>query len=438
MMEMDQFGKIIATDIQGANDCEDHYPRMANICPFSGESLSETEISKNLFPTPQNEDEKIGRYEACFGGHVLEGVYREKGTSGGVSKWLGAELLSLRLIDYFIQVAPTDEHSTLFSYKVFSSSDSLLTGSKACYYPVTLNEVYDFIRNNPGAYAITAIPCFAKSIRLMQLEDKIIKHRVHFVVGIICGGLKTANYAKFISMQYPVEPAKMVRIDFRKKTVGASTRVQATQISYLDQNAEIKEDSRPNTLLKGLDYGMGLFKPKPCDYCDDIVAETADISVGDAWLPEFEKDQKGDSVVIVRNKMLVSVVEAAMANHRVSFKRLTSSDIVTSQAAGFRQRREGLAVRIMNAKSEGMWFPKKRNLGNVSRNVSKRRQHIYLLREKIAAESHKIFVLALESNSIQLFLDWLEPQQEKYRKLNRPGLLQRVLKRITKSIFREG
>ena len=32
------------------------------------------------------------------------------------------------------------------------------------------------------------------------------------------------------------------------------------------------------------DWGMGIFKLGACDYCDDIVGETADISFGDAWL----------------------------------------------------------------------------------------------------------------------------------------------------------
>ena len=35
-----------------------------------------------------------------------------------------------------------------------------------------------------------------------------------------------------------------------------------------------------------------------CEFCDDVVGETADMSVGDAWLPGYVSDWRGTSVVV--------------------------------------------------------------------------------------------------------------------------------------------
>lgn len=40
---------------------------------------------------------------------------------------------------------------------------------------------------------------------------------------------------------------------------------------------------------------------KACDFCDDVFAETADIALGDAWLPEYVQDGNGTNVVVTRN-----------------------------------------------------------------------------------------------------------------------------------------
>ncbi|MGC9322644.1 MAG: Coenzyme F420 hydrogenase/dehydrogenase, beta subunit C-terminal domain, partial [Kosmotogaceae bacterium] len=59
----------------------------------------------------------------------------------------------------------------------------------------------------------------------------------------------------------------------------------------------------------GYNWGYGFFKYKACDYCDDVVSETADVSVGDAWLPEYVNDSGGTNVVIVRNPVIKKIID---------------------------------------------------------------------------------------------------------------------------------
>src|SRR5690606_38702641 len=41
------------------------------------------------------------------------------------------------------------------------------------------------------------------------------------------------------------------------------------------------------------DWGAGFLQNPACDFCDDVVAETADIAFGDAWVEPYASDGPG-------------------------------------------------------------------------------------------------------------------------------------------------
>jgi coenzyme F420 hydrogenase subunit beta len=52
----------------------------------------------------------------------------------------------------------------------------------------------------------------------------------------------------------------------------------------------------------GWDRNLSSFKVNRCMYCHDLTAELADISFGDAWLPEVvENDSVGSNLIIARS-----------------------------------------------------------------------------------------------------------------------------------------
>ena len=56
----------------------------AEICPFSPDARDEDVIAAARFPVAPHHDARIGRFEACYVGHVEEGEYRAGGSSGGM------------------------------------------------------------------------------------------------------------------------------------------------------------------------------------------------------------------------------------------------------------------------------------------------------------------------------------------------------------------
>lgn len=428
-VEDNSYGEVVAVSVgQGKSEKKNHL----KICPFSGESITETEISRKQFPSGRA-SQYLGNYIETYAGHVASEGYRENGTSGGTAKWIGAKLLERNLVDFHIQVTANETSSELYRYEVFDNKDAALTGSKAAYYPVSLVEMYQFITSNDARFSITAIPCFTKSIRLMQEEDSRLAVRVKFIIGIICGGMKSKNYTNFIIDQYGLDPADVVNIDYRVKDQATNARQQASRIKYIQKDSgKASFIWKRNAELVGLDYGMGLFKPRACDYCDDIVAETADISVGDAWLPEFVKDPRGDSVVIVRSQEIMEIFSAAQNSGEVNFHKISENDVVASQAAGFRHRRDGLLIRMNNRQLNGLWVPIKRRFDNGSSKINAKRKRLYLRREEISELSRKKYVIL----SKKAFIFWVNDITKDYKLMKAPSFFEKVLKKLSNGRYK--
>jgi hypothetical protein len=189
-----------------------------------------------------------------------------------------------------------------------------------------------------------------------------------------------------------------------------------------------------NSELYGLDYGMGLFKPKACDYCDDVMNETADISIGDAWLPQYVKDTLGTSIVIARNPLLHQILVEGIEDSRIKLDRISSASAIASQTSGLRHRREGLSFRLANKTEKDEWLPPKR-VRPGQFHISPKRKQIYSLREQISEKSHEAFLLALEKRDFDVFVKAMDPLISRYQRIVKNSIWVRGLRKLKKLIF---
>ena len=55
--------------------------------------------------------------------------------------------------------------------------------------------------------------------------------------------------------------------------------------------------------------GNWSFKSNACDFCDDVLTELADISLGDAWIDPYDKSGLGNSIIITRTKTAQTLIK---------------------------------------------------------------------------------------------------------------------------------
>ena len=432
-IKLDQFGNYVAEP--NSDNLLEQDVQLLDVCPFSDNSKDEDELSSIYLHENSYTDDKIGKYSSCYAGHVKHGDYRKRGSSGGFIKWFASKLMEQGKIDYFIQLSTCSKGANssfnpLFEYKTFNESEGIINGSKSAYYPATLNDVIKVIRENEGAYAITGVPCFIKALRLISEKESVVKDRLKYTFGIICGGMKSANQSKMIGWQLGILPNDLSGIDFRRKYSNRPADQKIYQVWSKKDNKERYQDS---SQIYGTDYGAGFFKPKACDYCDDVVAETADVSVGDAWLKDYSKDPKGNSLIIVRNRELQEIIDGYLKRDELCLDAITSKDVVIAQAGGFRHRREGLSYRLKKKSQINEWYPPKRvSLNKIE--LTEKRKLIYDLREKIAAKSHLSFRKALNNNDLNVFFREMSPLVSRYQSLNEVSKLRLILRKL-KRVF---
>ena len=385
------------------------------ICPFGSHSSNEDEIASAYYEGDCEYDEKVGYYNGVYAGHVSEGAFREFGSSGGMGTWVLNELLVKDKVDYVIHVksesAEDHLHNLPFKYSISNTVENVQRGGKSRYYPIELSEVLQKVRNQPGRYALVGLPCFIKSVRLLQAQDPVLAERIRYCVGLVCGHLKSSHYAESLSWQMGIIPEELQAIDFRVKDINQPANRYSTYVK-----SKAVEKVMPTNNIFGTDWGAGAFKYKACDFCDDVFAETADVVLGDAWLPEYVQDSLGTNVVVTRNPEVRQLIENAMNEGRLAFDQLPVDKAIQSQDAGLRHRKIGIIDRLAFERQLSSWVPVKRTpeQRQDSTQAEKEKQR---LRSEMRKISHESFLQAKLQNDINIYYARMRPVYLKYKRL---------------------
>ena len=396
-LDWDRYGQLKPEGAWAADPTRE----LAQICPFSPDARNEDEIADERFAGGAHHDPLIGRFEQAWVGHVAEDAFRAGGSSGGMVSWVAADLLQRGLVDGIAHVVPTDpvRDGRFFDYRISRTVEEVRQGAQSRYYPVELSRVLDEIRAVPGRYAIVGLPCFIKAVHLLRAEDPLFGERIAFTLGLFCGHMKSARFVESFAWQLGAPMEQVRAVDYRRKDPSRPANWYTAHLTLADGSARWQDWWH----LADGDWGAGFFQNSACNYCDDVVAETADIAFGDAWVEPYSSDGRGTNVVIVRSRHVQQIVASAIAEKRLALSDVDAAFIANTQAAGFRQRREGLAYRLRIAPPR---LPLRKRVAPGGETLPWRRKLVYRSRRSISANSHRLFALARRSGVHALYLKW--------------------------------
>ena len=372
-------------------------PSLAGTCPFSATIPDEDQIAAALFPAPARADGRIGRFQVAYVGAVAEGEYRANGSSGGMVSWVAAELLRLGLVDGVAHVAP-GEDGRFFAYRISRTPEQISEGAKSRYYPVEMSGVLAEIAATPGRYAIVGVPCFIKAVNLLRRNDPVLRERIAYTLGLFCGHMKSARLVESFAWQLGAPLEEVERPEYRLKNPDRPASWYTAHLTLKDGTTRQQDWWH---LCDG-DWGAGFFMNAPCNLCDDVMAETADIAFGDAWVEPYSSDGRGTNVVVVRAPELHAILDEGVGRGRLNLSTVDADFIAGTQAAGLRQRREGLAYRLTWRRYRHA--PPKRVAP--SADLPFRRKLVYRLRHHISAGSHHMARIAHVTGRPEVYLRW--------------------------------
>lgn len=426
----------IIRNLDGCNQASLHgdpwdWERIRQACPFAS-PINEDDLGKDLFSGQDGieHDPYLGWYLNTYVGYVTADGWRSRGSSGGFVSWIAATMLQENMVDAVVHAKDGPDPDHMYTYQISHTVDELKTGAKSKYYPVEMSQVLAYVREHEGRYLFIGIPCFVKAVRLLCREDETLNRRIRYCVGLVCGHLKSDYFAKAEAWEAGVPLNWIKRVDFRHKTPGTPASDYAIQVDRTDgQPPVIKRTAELSTT----NWGLGYFKYNACDYCDDVLAETADITFGDAWTPQYVQDGEGCNVVIVRNQDIQNLID----RHRgdLVLHDSTPQEVYQSQAGGFRHRRQGLQYRLHVHKQRGEWTPTKRVQSTLD-GISEQRQRVYATRTTLKNQSFVAYREAVAANDFTQFTKHMKPYEKQYQRIT--PLRKRVIrqaKRLAKTLL---
>lgn len=403
------------------------------VCPFLNPEMNEDILGEEFLESSGTLDPYIGKHIGTYAAYVKIDSIRKGGTSGGMGSWIALELLKRGLIDGVIHAKAVErngETAPFFEYGISRTESEVKEGARTRYHVMQITEVMNEVRSTPGRYLFIGVPCFAKAVRRLQKFDPIIAERVKYVASLVCGHYKSVNWTLSLGWAAGVAPNDLAAFQYRTKGPDIPARAYVYRATS-KEGSVVQKDSAE---VVGGKFNAGAMMLNACDYCDDVVGETADITIGDAWLPKFDIHRGGTNLIITRNKDLEELVTSGSKDGDIYLEKITAKEARESQSGGYRQRREGLSYRLGKLKSKAVWAPEKR-IAPDSIPLSRTRKKIYDLRSECTDSSKKEFVRALNEGDYQLYAKSVGEDFRKLRQIEVRSALFRVAIGRAKRLF---
>lgn len=399
-------------------------PLVELVSPNFNSQDNEDSVAQSLFGSIEdiNYDKRLGYYSSLYVGHVKEGQFREDASSGGFGTWIFKELLENDLIDGVLHVKDVkgSDDTRLFKYEISTTIEEIKDGAKTKYYPVEMSEVLKFVRENEGRYAVVGIPSFIMAVRLLCKYDDKFKDRIKFTVGIVCGHQKSSKFTESMAQQLNISPENLTAVNYRKVPSGAAANRYSVEFKG-NINGKEETISKPFAEFIEENWGEGFFKVRASDFTDDVFNETSDITLGDAWLPDYVSDSLGNNIIIVRNPTLQKLMDNSIDKGLIKVEEVDADTIFESQSSHYKHTHDELAYRLYKLKKENKWIPKKRV--EPSGEIDIARKGIQDLREEISISSHLNYYESMEKNNYNIY-------QKRMKKLVKRYLLQYKINRV--------
>jgi coenzyme F420 hydrogenase subunit beta len=93
-------------------------------------------------------------------------------------------------------------------------------------------------------------------------------------------------------------------------------------------------------------FSSFFFTPLRCIMCPDQTAELADLSTGDAWLPEMSDDKIGESVLITRSNYADELINQMKSRDEIELEKIDYKKIIESQKINLVFKKKDINARL--------------------------------------------------------------------------------------------
>lgn len=316
-------------NVQRCNQCG----LCVKVCPVIADSGA---LNKFVFGQRPSEN-LLGNYITCYVGYSTDPRLRWNSASGGLISTLLIFAKKKGIIDAAITTRMNERRPLEPQVTIAQSEIEIIESSKSKYCPVCAGaKIKEVFREN-GRYAFVGLPCHIQGVRKAESIFKELNSRIYLHMGIFCLHNLTFEGTDFLLGKVGIRKEDVRKLDYRGEGWPG-------KISITLKNGDKKYF--PYRLVWSALFGSFFFTPFYCTICNDMTSELADISFGDAWLPEFKSDREGMSMIISRTERGEDLLRLAQDEGKIKLQEISKEKVLEAHRLGIIFKKRNLTARI--------------------------------------------------------------------------------------------
>jgi len=333
MENNDEEGHFIPIVNESCNNCN----LCLKVCP--GYDLDIEGLNKKVFKT-QPENEKVGIFTHCYVGYSSDENIRFNSASGGLITQILTTLLEEKKIDGALVTSMNPSNPLEPMAILATTKEEIIEAARSKYCPVTLAEALRTIVTSDGRYAIVGLPCHIHGIRKAEQYIPHLRERVVLHLGLLCSHMVSFPGIQFLLEKKGVDPSSVVEMQYRGRGWPGSMSIK------IKNKREKIIPLTTGWFSYWPMFSCYFFTPIRCMMCPDQMAELADISFGDAWLPEYNSDKIGRSLIVSKNNFSDNLLKDIVKNGRLNLRYIPVEKIEQSQQSNLVFKKVDLGTRM--------------------------------------------------------------------------------------------
>lgn len=279
----------------------------------------------------------LGSFRSLWSGYSTDGSLRHRASSGGAVSTVLGYLLKTGAVDRVIVVRGSSGGPFRGCASLVSNVEAIRRSAGSWYLPVHLEaSVREVIKGNEKV-AVVGLPCHIQAWRKAAARLPALSGKVKHYIGLFCDHLVDSRFPRLLVRLFGVRPERVREITFRGGGWPGAIRVG---LEGGDEKIIPYEHAVRKLLWK-----MYLFTPRRCLLCYDALAEFADISAGDAWLPEYGKDKSGRNIVIIRSVRGETLIQRMVGDGKIHLEPLAEDRLYVAQRIQIKMKKKEIAAR---------------------------------------------------------------------------------------------
>ena len=318
------------------------------VCP--GHEVDFDELNSHLFPEAPA-DPFMGSYKSTFLAQSTDEGIRNSCASGGVISSLLMFALDRGLISGAVVVRMSERNPLEPEVFVAKGAEEVLSASQSKYLPVPMNiGLREVMEADEGRFALVGLPCHIHGLRKAELLFPKLRERIVLCLGLLCGPGPSLLMTEYLIRRAGLRVEEVAKVKYREKPHnrwpgGMLITAKTGEKRYIP--------------LENYLYAQTLFTLPRCGMCPDFSNELADLSFGDAHLPEFRRNmdmtgpegeilrgRDGWNIVISRTERGEKLLREAAGSGAVRLVEIDPRLVVRSQKWGFYYKKRAVFARM--------------------------------------------------------------------------------------------